>query len=854
MTKLIWSRNMTRDRLHESEDKRKDLIDFYDYDELLETLDDDQVDDLIDSDERMPAMDNAYYDEDVRPKIEAQTFDGIVLLVERPEEEEEPEEEPEVSDEPTDEPVEEDFKKGDKIQNGKGTKGEVIEPTKDGKPQVKLGSDVHSYSDNASMNKVLKKNGYKKINEADEEVEDDLPELEGMAILADEIPEEFPEAKIVDDGDGFVLEDGDTKYDMYAIPEDKVEEFMDTCMEDPMEDVIDEDEEFESDMELDVDSINDNCDFSKVPEVCERITGEPEEEEVDSVEDDLGDGQGEPVKADDLEEAAVTSNDSDNIDKEAEELNSKAEEYGIDYFTAMPFSNYENDPISFEHQYPAIAKLWRAFFKEVLEITDDDQIDEVWDTDIDQNDWNTVMKAATRLATNARKKGKVHTQMEKEYAAQRNSNESLKEGLEDVPFVERVSYDNGISRGLPGIRNVNKLAAELDRIASEVGPKFKVRTTRFGSGVSRGDLKDAWMSLKRAGWSVSEETDNSLDGFNRVYVCSKIDESLKEGLKTYACDDCGYETEMPEEEYDGRCPKCGNHHGNFNPVEYDESLNEDDFFGARDYTIDNGKTPAPGSDRTAIRNAKMIKAALIREWGDDYFDQLEIGKDHGEIVVEVNKEFGHYTYVCYKDGSIDMSYSRMDEVTHTISAEDFKEFDSIKDWFEWEDIDVGGQDEPELSVQDESLTITEAPHYDSPEDAYDAEGQEISPEEAQEDIDDFLEDEITLERFSDFDEDDRAWGKEDWIKETISDNYDVDDLIKDWYEKYNYNSVEAIENEATDYFYDKAQQLLSKVWDHYAGTNEELLSDSEPSAESVDPDDGLTESDEWPWGDPGKLK
>ena len=64
MAKLVWSRNMTRDRLHESEDKRKDLVDFYDYDELLETLDDDQVHDLIDSDERMPAMDNAYYDED----------------------------------------------------------------------------------------------------------------------------------------------------------------------------------------------------------------------------------------------------------------------------------------------------------------------------------------------------------------------------------------------------------------------------------------------------------------------------------------------------------------------------------------------------------------------------------------------------------------------------------------------------------------------------------------------------------------------------------------------------------------------------------------------------------------------
>ena len=163
-----------------------------------------------------------------------------------------------------------------------------------------------------------------------------------MAILADEIPEEFPDAKIVDDGDGFVLEDGDKTYDMYAIPEDKVEEFMETCMEDPMEDVMDEDEEFESDMELDVDSINDNCDFSKVPEVCERIVGEPEEE----TEKEPEEGEEE------LEEATLKPENKDSIVKEAEELKKKSEEYGIDYFTSMPFSNYDNDPISFEHQFP----------------------------------------------------------------------------------------------------------------------------------------------------------------------------------------------------------------------------------------------------------------------------------------------------------------------------------------------------------------------------------------------------------------------------------------------------------------------------------------------------------------------
>ena len=32
-------------------------------------------------------------------------------------------------------------------------------------------------------------------------------------------------------------------------------------------------------------------------------------------------------------------------------------------------------------------------------------------------------------------------------------------------------------------------------------------------------------------------------------------------IKTYICDDCGYEAEMDESEYDGMCPACHEHHG-----------------------------------------------------------------------------------------------------------------------------------------------------------------------------------------------------------------------------------------------------------------------------------------------------
>ena len=241
-------------------------------------------------------------------------------------------------------------------------------------------------------------------------------------------------------------------------------------------------------------------------------------------------------------------------------------------------------------------------------------IDEIWDTDIDQTDWNTVMKVIDKMVDRINKNGESTSfQITKEFTNQVNANkkddepkdeliddeysESLKEGLEDVPSIERVNYDNGRSNGLPGIRNVNKLAAELDRISSEVGPKFKVRTTRFGTGVSSGDLKDAWMSLKKAGWSVSEQTDDSMGGFNRVYVCSKLNESLDE---------------------------------------------------AKDYFIDNDD---PNRD-TASKNANRAVKVLGNAFGAENVSEVNnIGS--GECEVTADSGTYHQVYTFHKDGSVD---------------------------------------------------------------------------------------------------------------------------------------------------------------------------------------------------------
>lgn len=38
-------------------------------------------------------------------------------------------------------------------------------------------------------------------------------------------------------------------------------------------------------------------------------------------------------------------------------------------------------------------------------------------------------------------------------------------------------------------------------------------------------------------------------------------EDVKEAISTYKCDDCGFEIDLDDEKYDGKCPHCGEHHG-----------------------------------------------------------------------------------------------------------------------------------------------------------------------------------------------------------------------------------------------------------------------------------------------------
>lgn len=140
--------------------------------------------------------------------------------------------------------------------------------------------------------------------------------------------------------------------------------------------------------------------------------------------------------------------------QEVEEIKDLADEYGKEYFTQMPFTSYDNDPISIEMQYPEFFRIVKAFFKEMEilspeELNDPDELDVQWDQGIDQHDWDVLMRACDKLVQN---KG---VQFEKEYKtgynsvldddeilANRKQEESLKED-----FIEVTTYDQAKDLG-----------------------------------------------------------------------------------------------------------------------------------------------------------------------------------------------------------------------------------------------------------------------------------------------------------------------------------------------------------------------------------------------------------------------
>ena len=164
-------------------------------------------------------------------------------------------------------------------------------------------------------------------------------------------------------------------------------------------------------------------DFSKIPEVLKPATLSINEElEMQ------------------LTEASVKNEEG--LQAELDEIKPIADEYGFEYFTAMPLINFDNDTTSIEYSYPNFFRIIKAFFKEmdILEDPNDmDELEDNWYT-FSQVDWDTCMKVAAKCLASGKPQ-----QIEKVYKDVAKDELPMEESLEKEEISEETPEELGAS-------------------------------------------------------------------------------------------------------------------------------------------------------------------------------------------------------------------------------------------------------------------------------------------------------------------------------------------------------------------------------------------------------------------------
>ncbi len=136
-----------------------------------------------------------------------------------------------------------------------------------------------------------------------------------------------------------------------------------------------------------------------------------------------------------LTEASVKNEEG--LQAELDEIKPIADEYGFEYFTAMPLINFDNDTTSIEYNYPNFFRIIKAFFKEmdILEDPNDmDELEDNWYT-FSQIDWDTCMKVADKCLSTGKPQQieKVYKDVAKDDLPMEEALEKEEESSEEAP-------------------------------------------------------------------------------------------------------------------------------------------------------------------------------------------------------------------------------------------------------------------------------------------------------------------------------------------------------------------------------------------------------------------------------------
>lgn len=140
--------------------------------------------------------------------------------------------------------------------------------------------------------------------------------------------------------------------------------------------------------------------------------------------------------------------DPNKLAKEIKKIKKIIKDNGGDFhaLTNMQFTSFDNDELSIEYNFPEFFRIVKAYWKEMEladadELSDPDTLDELWDSNIFQHDWDVIMRSCDKLING---KG---VQFEKEYKTGYNSPLDDDQILADRKAKE-AEFEESLDEGL----------------------------------------------------------------------------------------------------------------------------------------------------------------------------------------------------------------------------------------------------------------------------------------------------------------------------------------------------------------------------------------------------------------------
>lgn len=276
----------------------------------------------------------------------------------------------------------------------------------------------------------------------------------------------------------------------------------------------------------------------------EDIEPEVEEQEVDFPEDDV---------MEDLNEAKLRKNDLTdenlaNFRMELQEIKDNLADFGPEGLYAVPYE-------SFKREFPIFTeKVIESFLDEMGDDGEGDwqEGELIW-----ENDWPCLIEGAEKLLN-----GKGF-QWEKIYTKHyKPTNESLNESSsrkDNIDIIEKELEADFYGLTLEDYyEDEDTLMISIrDAIGEIYDISIKKSELDQPGGLSYILFNELDLAIERGDVTEDRPVDESLNEENEKHL--------------YICDDCGYEVELTDDEYDGMCPNCHEHHGFYRA---DESLTE----------------------------------------------------------------------------------------------------------------------------------------------------------------------------------------------------------------------------------------------------------------------------------------